>query len=63
MTGVYLSRAFDISTVWLVLLFCAIVAAQTHTPNVELQLRASKVVDGLPVLAQPEMENGRSPIV
>jgi len=50
MTGLYISRVFNVSSVWLVVFFCPIMAAQTHTANVELQLRASEMVNGVPEL-------------
>jgi len=48
MRGTYISRAFNVATLLLVVFFWVIVTAQTHTANVELQLRASEMVDGVP---------------
>lgn len=48
--GIYISRIFNVFAIWLVAISCAISVAQTQTKNVELQLKASDIIDGVPDL-------------
>lgn len=48
MSLIQIGRVFNVSTVCLVVVFCVVVPAQTRTANVQLQLRASEMVDGVP---------------